>query len=410
MKVNPITAQFSARAQQLLLAQGARYVSNIGEADWKRIPVMLELTPHPAAPLSAAAARLAPLPLGSWLVLPWDEPRPERLEALLDTMQTQLGRVPDQVLMVTSLGHVSEGWLTRLSQRYGARFAAVQAATFEVAGPEALARPLSVIFQEETGEALAGVNPLAHMSHLADPRNLDIFVERLHRATPRAVATRALMTLNIVVFVVMLLSTAAGLFSGFSVEDLTGWGANVSRLTVDDGQWWRMLSCTFVHANLLHIGMNMWALHALGEMAERLFGSVMFVAVYLLAGLGGSVASLAFTLAAHPSMPSIGASGAVFGIMGGLLGFMVSRRGSVPRPLYKSMITNAVSFIGLNLFIGLSIPAIDNAAHMGGLAAGVLAGALLSRDLPPAPQPAVGRRAGGIVAVLVVLGLGIATL
>lgn len=411
MEISQATAAFSARSQRLLLAQGATYESPIGEADWTRIPVLMRLPPPAERPaLRVGQMSLPPLPEGGWLLLPWDAPQPELLEQTLEGMRQQLGALPNYVLLVTNLGHVSEGWLARLSQHFGVEFVALQVALGEVAGPDVLARPLSVVFFEETTQLIEHINPLEHLSHLADPRNPAIFIERLRRATPRTQATRTLMGLNIAIFVIMLLSTGFDLFGGFTGQQLVDWGANVSGLTVDRGAWWRMLSCTFVHANLLHIAMNMWALKALGGDAERLFGSRAFVAVYLLAGLGGSVASLAFTLADNPMMPSIGASGAVFGIMGGLVGFMVSRRGSVPRALYKSMITNAVSFTGLNLMIGLSIPSIDNAAHMGGLVTGIVAGALLSRDLPPAPQPSGGQRLIGVAVVLGALALALSAL
>ncbi|MCO4763807.1 MAG: rhomboid family intramembrane serine protease [Myxococcales bacterium] len=405
MQITPPTAEFSALTQQLLLSQGAQYRSHIGEAHWKAVPVMLELDGSGQALPGTSA-----LPAGKWLVLPWDAAEPHLLENWLAHLTSDSDQVPDHVVMITSLGHVNEGWLSALSIKFGLQISALQVAIHSVAGAEQLARPLDCLFEEETQDALRQINPLEHLTALADPRNHAVFLERLRRATPGAFVTRTLIGLNIGVYVVMLLLTGFDLFGGFTVDQLTEWGANVSSLTMTDGQWWRLLSCTFVHAGLLHLGMNMWALHALGEMAERLFGNRIFVVVYLLSGLGGSIASLGFTLTAHPMMPSIGASGAVFGIMGGLLGFMLSRRGSVPPALYRSLTRNAIFFIGLNLMIGLSIEAIDNAAHMGGLATGTIAGALLSRDLPPAPQPSLAARATGIGAVLLALGLGIVAL
>lgn len=150
---------------------------------------------------------------------------------------------------------------------------------------------------------------------------------------------------------------------------------------------WRLLACTYVHANLLHIGMNMWVLRSVGETAERLFGGAMYAVLYTVAGLGGSIASLVFTLRAHPGMPSVGASGAVFGVMGGLLGFALARRRTVPTHVYKGLLRSALFFSLFNIALGALMAQVDNAAHIGGLAAGFCAGLLLSRELPPAPQP-----------------------
>jgi rhomboid protease GluP len=88
--------------------------------------------------------------------------------------------------------------------------------------------------------------------------------------------------------------------------------------------------------------------------------------------------------------------------MGATLGFALARRKQVPRDVYKSLLRSGLGFALLNIVFGLSMPMIDNAAHMGGLATGVLAGALLSRQLPPAPQPALTWRiaATGLVAAL----------
>ena len=238
MEISQATAAFSARSQQLLLAQGATYESRIGEADWSRMPVLMnlpELTDRPDPPHGQPS--LPPLPAGGWLLLPWDAPKPELLEQTLDQMRERLGTLPQHVLLVTNLGHVSEGWLARLSLRFGVDFAALQVALGEVAGPDALARPLDVVFFQETTELLAHVNPLEHLSHLADPRNPAIFIERLHRATPRANATRVLMGLNIAIYAVMLLTTGFDIFGGFTGRQLVDWGANVSGLTVDGGAW-----------------------------------------------------------------------------------------------------------------------------------------------------------------------------
>ena len=89
--------------------------------------------------------------------------------------------------------------------------------------------------------------------------------------------------------------------------------------------------------------------------------------------------------------------------MGALLGFALARRQSVPPRVFKGLTRSALFFIGINIAIGFSLSFVDNAAHLGGLAVGVPVGALLSRDLPPAPQPAAALRALAVVITSLVL-------
>jgi len=199
-----------------------------------------------------------------------------------------------------------------------------------------------------------------------------------------------LVIANVMVFLIMSAEVGMG---DFTIEQFIRYGANFAALTAGDDQWWRLVSCTFLHGGLLHLAFNMYALKVLGELAERLFGSAMFALVYILSGLGGSIASLGWTLAATPQTFSVGASGAVFGLMGALLGFALARKQSVPPKVFKGLTRSALFFIGINVAIGLSLAFVDNAAHLGGLAVGLPVGAALSRDLPPAPQPAVALRA-----------------
>lgn len=142
------------------------------------------------------------------------------------------------------------------------------------------------------------------------------------------------------------------------------------------GQYWRLITATFLHANLVHIFFNTYALYALGPESERIYGTGRFLALYFLAGLGGSVASYLFSPA-----PSVGASGAIFGLIGGLgIFYYLSRKtlGDFARAQVQSMAAIAM----INLIIGFASPGvIDNWGHLGGLVAGVIAGAALAPRL-----------------------------
>ena len=389
--ISPATAEMSALLQQLLLAQGGRYASAVDERDWKQTSVVMQL------PEGADPGRR--LPAGTWLLLPWDLGQASHLEAWLDQLKGA-GLRPDHLVLLTAMAHVAEPYLAGLGQRMNTKIVAVQTETGGLVGDPELCRRLAVLFERQTVDALSWVNPLEHLSALGDPRDPAVFSERLRRAVPRVWLTWSLIAANVLIYLVMAAEVG---FEDFGMDQFIRYGANFAALTVGDDQWWRLLSCTFVHGGLLHLGFNMYALKVLGEMAERLFGGPMFAVTYLLAGLGGSVASLGWTLAASPHTFSVGASGAVFGIMGALLGFALARRSSVPAHVFKGLTRSALLFIGINVAIGLSLSFVDNAAHLGGLAVGIPLGALLSRDLPPAPQPAPARQALAIAVSALVL-------
>jgi len=186
----------------------------------------------------------------------------------------------------------------------------------------------------------------------------------LGRQTP---VTTVLLAVIAVVFVVDL---ATGL-------ELTQLGADQRDLVLA-GQWWRPLTSMFLHGGFAHVLLNSWALYQLGSLFEVLLGSRALLSVFLVTGLAGSAASLWWS-----NHPSVGASGAIFGLMGALITFLISRR-KMLTPAAKGLLGQLVFWAGINVYFGLSMPQIDNAAHFGGCAAGLLLGlALKPRQLPP---------------------------
>ena len=201
------------------------------------------------------------------------------------------------------------------------------------------------------------------------------FFELLVEATPRFFVTTVLVSLNVAYFVTMLLMGA----SVWSPEApyLLELGANFGPLTVT-GQWWRLVTSMFVHIGLIHLLFNMWCLWSLGNLAERMFGNWTYVAIYLLSGVGGSLASLFW----NPGIISAGASGAIFGMAGALVAFLYLGHIHVPRPVVRELLTSVLIFVGFNLFFGAVQEGIDNAGHLGGLVSGLVLGAVLHRSLP----------------------------
>ncbi|WP_176063105.1 rhomboid family intramembrane serine protease [Anaeromyxobacter diazotrophicus] len=158
------------------------------------------------------------------------------------------------------------------------------------------------------------------------------------------------------------------------------------------GEWWRLFTASFLHGGLLHVGVNAYALYAIGPTVERLYGRVRFLLVFLLGGALGFAASTAFV-----RQPSLGASAGLFALLGVLLGFAVRERRRLDPSSRRAMMREILTVAGLNLGLGLMVPFVDNAAHLGGFAGGLLLGVVLrprsARRAPAAqlPPPATPR-------------------
>lgn len=202
------------------------------------------------------------------------------------------------------------------------------------------------------------------------------FRDLLVESTPWFFVTPVIIALNVVVFVIMVASGASLLDP--QAEALIDWGASFGPLIVG-GEWWRLLSAMFVHIGIFHLGLNMHALWRLGKLTERLFGNWAFLLLYVLSGLGAAIASLWL----HADIISAGASGAIFGVAGGLAVFLHRGKLPVPREVTQNVLISTLLFVAYNLLYGFLGSGIDNAAHLGGLVTGAVVGALLVRPLPP---------------------------
>ncbi len=177
-----------------------------------------------------------------------------------------------------------------------------------------------------------------------------------------------IIVINVLIFLAMALQGRHIL--NFDAELVERWGANSGALTCG-GQWWRLVASTFVHGGLIHIACNMWCLFNLGWLAELLFGRARFTLLYLLCGIGGSLASIGWREGAL----SVGASGAIFGLAGALLPALALSRNARLRQALRPQISSIALFVVYNLAFGAAIPGIDNAAHVGGLCTGLFLGA-----------------------------------
>jgi rhomboid protease GluP len=152
-------------------------------------------------------------------------------------------------------------------------------------------------------------------------------------------------------------------------QDVLDYGAN-GGIEVAQGEWWRLVTCMFLHSGALHLFFNMWSLRVLGPFVEQLFGHATFFVLYMLAGIGGSIASCLW----NPLGLSVGASGAIFGLLGAIIAFFLTHRRSMPAEVFRSYMQRIAILLAINLYLGVAIPRIDNSAHVGGLVTGFLCG------------------------------------
>ena len=177
----------------------------------------------------------------------------------------------------------------------------------------------------------------------------------------QSLVTYIIIAVNVVVFAFSLLYP--------SIVDA---GAQINPL-VAQGEYWRLFTAMFLHANFLHIGFNMLSLFFVGRAIEVYYGKLRYLAIYLLSGIAGGILYF-FT---SPGGSAIGASGAIFGVFGALGVFYIVNRRSLGA-YGRGAIGNWLFWIGLNLVFGLSNPDIALFAHIGGLIAGMLIAFALS--------------------------------
>jgi rhomboid protease GluP len=200
------------------------------------------------------------------------------------------------------------------------------------------------------------------------------FRQALEDIGARSVVTPAIVALNGLAF-----AWAASAGAGILIPQtgvLIRAGSNFGPFTLD-GQWWRLLSSSFVHFGLLHLLINMWALWQAGRLAERLFGSLQFVLLYVFAGLCGNVASLLW----NPAVNTAGASAALFGVLGALLAFILRTGTRVPIGAGSGLRVSGSVLVLYSLANGLTHSGCENSALLGGLLGGFSIGWLLTRPL-----------------------------
>ncbi|GAB4014911.1 rhomboid family intramembrane serine protease [Spirosoma koreense] len=210
---------------------------------------------------------------------------------------------------------------------------------------------------ESGGSPVQTTDPVSEIPGRSNP--LDVL-----KPAEGYIVTPVLVWLNVGVFILMVLTGVNALHP--AGEALIRWGANYTPLTLD-GQPWRLFTSCFLHIGVLHLLFNMYALVQIGPVLEPLLGTRQFTIAYLTAGLLGSVVSLWW----HDVVLGAGASGAIFGLYGVFLALLTTNW--LDAETRRSLLRSILVFVGYNLMIGLQA-GIDNAAHIGGLLAGLFFG------------------------------------
>ncbi len=216
----------------------------------------------------------------------------------------------------------------------------------------------------------------------AEPRDGRLYSEWDPRSAP---GTYFLLAVNVAVFLWMTLHGVSA--RSPRPDQLIHYGANNTVLVLN-GQWYRLVTATFVHIGFFHIASNMWCLWNLGLLGEPLLGPFGLIAVYLLTGVAGNLLSMAWDVGSsqlrqlpleYVSSVGAGASGAVFGIAGILIVLLSNQKLPIPWSELKRLRTSVVRFAGINLLIGGATIfggpiRIDNSAHLGGFLSGLALG------------------------------------
>lgn len=207
----------------------------------------------------------------------------------------------------------------------------------------------------------------------------------------RIILTNLIIIACIIMFIIECIMDGAGaIFGGVTTLTAVKLGAT-ARVLLQGGEIWRAITAAFLHADIMHLALNMYSLFIIGRQIETFLGKGKFLIVYLISAITGSLLS-----AVASGNPSVGASGAIFGLMGSLLYF-----GYHYRTYLGSVVKNQIlPIIALNLMLGFMSPGIDNFAHIGGLVGGIFSTMAVGID----GRSKIDEKISGILCLLIFTG------
>jgi rhomboid protease GluP len=250
-----------------------------------------------------------------------------------------------------------------------------------------------------------GATPAVQAQGRSRKADLVEFRRALFSATPHVVTTPILAVACVAVYGLMVVSGVPWMWP--SGAQLIRWGANEGARIILRHEYWRLIAMAFVHGGLIHLLVNMSSLLVIGPLVERLYGSLTFGIIYLVAGIGGALASVG----SSPLRVSVGASGAICGVLGALFAFLLVHRRTVPMSVRKPLLVNILATIVFMAVLGAIVPNIDQEAHLGGLLTGFVCGALLARPWPVVRRRSTSvRRLAATVAIAAALAAAVVTI
>lgn len=272
--------------------------------------------------------------------------------------------------------------------------------TFEIAGPLRRTCALTLSSTEATQTLARNLPQTKTRLFERYWSDLQEFNRKAAETAPRTWGTLLLVLLCVGMFALQV--KMSGQLGLFDISQVIALGA-LSFQQVKDGELWRLVSSTFLHADTLHLIANMWVLYNIGRLTERLLGSLPFLLAYVCCGAISSVGSLLW----DPGMVSVGASGAIFGLFGIFLAHLLVGRTMIPAILLRAHWLSTVLFVLLSLTNGFLQAGINNAAHLAGLLGGLaIGGAIAWPGLAGGKHPQWRRAAAAAGTGAVLLGAG----
>jgi len=346
-----------ARVQQGLLARGYRYLDG-DPAHW---------------PLSAVLMANGDDIL---LVCPWPLP----LEHLREVWENLHRRMKAAGLLLVGTAAPDDAKLNALWQAVDGTVAYLDAGSGRMSvrraavTPEALREDILGALFSGCPADVADIDPARELRADLEHRREERALAPGATGVPRPYVTYGIIALCVVIF---LASVLGGGTISFSLSNAAAvkWGALVPSL-VHAGEWWRLLTSGFLHANLLHIGFNMFALYSLGTMLEHWQGRARFAALFLFSVLTSALVALWFS---RLNDVTLGASGGIFGLLGGFIAIAALYWKEFPKPVRKQLFGWIPQVLLINGLISL-MPGVSLAGHAGGLLGGLLIGLVIMRS------------------------------
>lgn len=238
---------------------------------------------------------------------------------------------------------------------------------------EAFEKVRSSMPKPEWAEAIEQLKAQTVQTVTEEAKQAEEIDKVMKRSRSNLYATYSIIAINIVVFILMVID-GAEIFTVTNGLVHVKWGSNVTALTLS-GDWWRLITSTFIHFGIIHLAMNMYALYAAGVYLEPMLGKTKYIVAYLCTGIIAGIVSLWWH---KEGLNGAGASGAIFGLYGVFLALLFTNL--IPKQVRSALLQSIGIFVVFNIVYGMR-SGIDNAAHIGGLLSGMLIGFIFYLEL-----------------------------